>query len=211
MVFHASALGRAVKRSLAVAVVSSFIACQSSGTDDPQARVRRGEYLVSVLACDDCHSPKVFTDRGPAPDPALRLSGHHGGPEVPVVPGGTLGPNRWGAITTNDMTAWVGPWGTTFAVNLTPHPDGLGLWTEDQFVQALRTGRHLGVGRPVLPPMPWPAYAHMPDEDLRSIFAFLRTLPPVANVVPQPLPPVLAENAAPADAERTNPTPNGRP
>ncbi len=171
------------------------LSCKSSsektGAED---RVQRGAYLISILACDDCHSPKVFTEQGPQPDPELRMSGHHGGTDLAAVPDGMIGPDRWGALTTNDMTVWVGPWGTTFAINLTPHPDGLGLWTEDQFVHAIRTGRHLGVGRPILPPMPWPAYAHLSDEDLRAIFAYLRTLPPVANVVPQPLPPQLATN-----------------
>lgn len=199
----ASTSSRTVIGLLSVLAISCLLACQSPAKEDSQARVRRGEYLVTLLACDDCHSPKVFTERGPVPDPALRLSGHHGGAEVPVLPNGTLSPTGWGAITTNDMTAWMGPWGTTFAINLTPHPDGLGLWTEDQFVQAIRTGKHLGVGRPVLPPMPWPAYAHLPEEDLRAIFAFLHTLPPVANVVPQPIPPALAENAAPTEAPRT--------
>lgn len=199
MSFYASVERYVVVSFFTLAALLSLVSCQSSVAHGPEARVQRGAYLVSILACDDCHSPKVFTDQGPVPDPALRLSGHHGGVEVALVPGGTLGPDRWGALTSNDMTVWVGPWGTTFAVNLTPHPDGLGLWNEDQFVQAIRTGRHLGVGRPVLPPMPWPAYAHMTDEDLRSIFAYLRTLPPVANVVPQPLPPQLAANASPAE------------
>jgi hypothetical protein len=91
------------------------------------------------------------------------------------------------------MTAWAGPWGISFASNLTPHPDGLGLWTEEQFVKTLRTGLHLGVGRPVLPPMPWPAYSQLSDDDLRSLFAYLKTLPPIANTVPQPIPPPLAQ------------------
>jgi hypothetical protein len=96
------------------------------------------------------------------------------------------------------MTAWAGPWGISFATNLTPHPDGLGLWTEDQFIKTLRTGLHLGAGRAVLPPMPWPAYSQMSDEDLRAVFAFLKTLPPIANTVPQPIPPPIAQ----ADASK---------
>jgi hypothetical protein len=98
-------------------------------------------------------------------------------------------------VTTNDMTAWAGPWGISFATNLTPHPDGLGLWTEEQFIQTMRTGLHLGVGRPVLPPMPWPSYSHMTDDDLRAVFAFLKTLPPIANTVPQPVPPEVSQGA----------------
>ncbi|KPK16945.1 MAG: hypothetical protein AMJ62_03415 [Myxococcales bacterium SG8_38] len=193
---------RAVASSLVGAAFCSLLSCTSPSPPEAQAPAKRGEYLVWIAGCDDCHSPKVFTDKGPEPDRALRLSGHHGGAEVAAVPTQALGPNQWGALTSNDMTVWVGPWGTTFASNLTPHPDGLGLWTEEQFVQTIRTGRHLGVGRAVLPPMPWPAYSHMTDEDLRAVFAFLRTLPPIANVVPQPMPPnpavgTVAEPAAP--------------
>jgi len=95
------------------------------------------------------------------------------------------------------MTAWAGPWGISFASNQTPHPDGLGLWTEEQFIQTMRTGLHLGVGRAVLPPMPWPAYSKMTDEDMRAVFAFLKTLPPIANVAPQPIPPSLAQAGSP--------------
>lgn len=86
-------------------------------------------------------------------------------------------------------TAWSGPWGTSFTANLTPDPDtGLGRWTVQDFVQTLRTGRHLGRGRPVLPPMP-AAYAQMRDADLQAMFAYLQSLPPVRNRVPVPLPP----------------------
>lgn len=186
---------RAVASSLTGAAFCLSLSCTSPPPPDEQALAKRGEYLVRIAGCDDCHSPKVFTDRGPEPDLALRLSGHHGGAEIAAVPPQALGPNRWGALTSNDMTVWVGPWGTSFATNLTPHPDGLGLWTEEQFVGTIRTGLHLGVGRPVLPPMPWPAYSQMTDQDLRAIFVFLRTLPPIANVVPQPLPPELAARA----------------
>jgi hypothetical protein len=83
----------------------------------------------------------------------------------------------------------------SFAGNLTPDPSGLGSWTEENFVQTIRTGKHLGVGRPLLPPMPWQDFQHMTDEDLRAVFAYLRTLPPITNVVPQPQPPPAAAPA----------------
>ncbi len=88
-------------------------------------------------------------------------------------------------------TAAKGPWGTSFAANLTPDPTGLGNWSEEQFFNAMRKGYYKGIegGRMLLPLMPWPAYAQMTDEDLRSIFAYLKSLPPVKNIVPAPLPP----------------------
>ena len=79
--------------------------------------------------------------------------------------------------------------------NLTPDSTtGIGTWTEDQFIQTLRKGKHMGMdnGRPLMPPMPWELIGRMTDDDLRSIYAFLRTLPPIKNVVQAPTPPNLA-------------------
>jgi len=165
------------------------VACSSEPKPDTQGLVERGAYLLSITGCDDCHSPKVFKDGLPQPDMSRRLSGHPADATLPPVPAGALGPEQWGFIGNDQMTAWAGPWGISFAANITPHADGLGLWTEAQFVNSMRTGMHLGVGRPVLPPMPWPAYRNMSDEDLKAVYAFLKTLPPVANLVPQPVAP----------------------
>ena len=178
---------------LLVGVTSGAFGCMREPAAGTQAAAERGEYLVSVLACDDCHSPKALLNGVPVPDMARRLSGHPSDSPLPAVPRGVLGPDQWAFLGNSHMTAWAGPWGISFAANLTPHDDGLGLWTEEQFVNSLKTGTHLGVGRPVLPPMPWPAYKNMSDEELKAIFAFLKTLPPVANVVPQPISPELAQ------------------
>jgi hypothetical protein len=87
-------------------------------------------------------------------------------------------------------TAWAGPWGVSFTANLTQDPEtGLGTWTEETFVQALKTGKHMGLGRPILPPMPWPMYGQLDEADLRAIFAYLKTVPPIKNRVPEPLSP----------------------
>jgi hypothetical protein len=92
------------------------------------------------------------------------------------------------AAATN--TAWAGPWGVSFTANLTPDEEtGIGLWSEEEFIATLRTGRHLGRGREILPPMPWPVYGQLSDEDLGAIFAYLTSLPPVHNRVPAPRPP----------------------
>src|SRR4030095_7117770 len=93
---------------------------------------KRGEYLVNYGGCSDCHTPKIMTSKGPAPDPSRLLSGHPANAQLPPVPPGVVGPNpgQWGAITNNDLTAWVGPWGTSYAANLTPDvATGLGGWT----------------------------------------------------------------------------------
>jgi hypothetical protein len=78
----------------------------------------------------------------------------------------------------------------SFAANLTPDKvTGLGNWTADLFIKTMRTGKHLGVGRPVLPPMPCNDIAMLTDGDLKAMFAYLKSLKPLVNAVPQPIPP----------------------
>jgi mono/diheme cytochrome c family protein len=151
--------------------------------------VERGRYLVNFGGCHDCHSPKILTADGPVVDTTRILSGHPADAKVPAVPAGVLGADGWGALTTPDLTAWAGPWGVSFSANLTPHETGLRNWNADQFIRAMRTGRQMGVGRAILPPMPWYDVGKLTDEDLRAVFAYLQSIPPVANPVPQPLPP----------------------
>lgn len=149
--------------------------------------VDRGEYLVQIAACDDCHTPFVMGPDGPEPDMSRRLSGHPQDLVMPEPPSLPEGPWVWLGAGTN--TAFAGPWGISYAINLTPHQNtGIGIWTEQMFVDSLRKGRHMGHARPVLPPMPWPAYSKMTDEDLRSIFAYLKSLPEIENRVPEAIP-----------------------
>jgi hypothetical protein len=160
-----------------------------SDRSDAAARVERGRYLVSSIGCADCHSPKVLGPEGPEPDMTRFLSGH---PEKDVLPAPPqLPPNgAWIATVSSDLTAWSGPWGISYPINLTPDQNtGIGIWTDEMFVKALKTGRHMGVSRPILPPMPWQFFRNLTEEDLRSIFAYLRTIPPVHNRVPEPVPP----------------------
>ena len=156
-------------------------------------QIKRGEYLVSYGGCSDCHTPKLMTANGPQPDASRLLSGHPASASLPPLPpAGIIGPapSQWGAVTNNDLTAWVGPWGTSYAANLTPDAaTGIGGWTADQFVQTMRTGKHLGVGRPLLPPMPWYDLAVLNDRDLKAVFAYLKSIKPIRNQVPPPAPP----------------------
>jgi mono/diheme cytochrome c family protein len=170
-------------RDTAVSVNASA-ASQSSHA----GRVERGKYLVSVIGCNDCHTPLKMGPKGPEPDMDRFLSGH---PEQigPLPATKTPAPYAWSGAPT--MTAFSGPWGVSYAANITPDQNtGLGIWTEDMFVRALRTGRHMGTSREIMPPMPWPAFRNATDEDLKSIYAYLRTIKPVTNHVPdvQPAP-----------------------
>ncbi|MEZ5990245.1 MAG: c-type cytochrome [Planctomycetota bacterium] len=153
-----------------------------------QDSVARGRYMVEAMGCADCHTPHRMGPTGPEPDPTRHLSGHPAGLALPAAPAGD-GPWLVGAAATN--TAWSGPWGVSFCSNLTPDTEtGLGTWTEAEFVAAMREGRHRGTGRPLLPPMPAAAIGRLSDEDLGAIFAYLRSLEPIRNRVPEPSPPL---------------------
>jgi hypothetical protein len=154
-------------------------------------RVARGQYIVSTAGCHDCHTPWKMGPKGPEPDMTLALSGHPESVKLPPPPKLGDGPWVWTASGTN--TAFAGPWGVSYTANLTPDRlTGIGIWTEDIFVKTIRSGRHWGVSRPILPPMPWTVYRNMTDEDLKSVFAYLRTIKPIRNQVPEPLPPAPA-------------------
>ena len=160
----------------------------AAATDRNNA-LRRGELLAKFGGCNDCHTPKLMTPKGPQLDESRLLSGYPAHASLPAVPQGVIGPTQWGAVTTKDGTAWAGPWGISFAANLTPDVTGLSGWTEVQFIQTMRTGKHLGVGRDILPPMPWFGVAALPDADLKALFGYLQSLKPISNQAPQPVPP----------------------
>lgn len=174
---------------LGVAMCAST-ACQRSVTAEEMesARLERGKYMVEVTGCADCHTPMKMGAAGPEPDLTRSLSGHPEGFVADVAPALGDGPWVWAGAATN--TAFAGPWGITYAPNLTPDDEtGIGFWTEEMFVDAMRQGKKFGGGRPLNPPMPWPAYSHLTDEDLGAMFAYLKSLEPIRNQVPDWKPP----------------------
>lgn len=159
------------------------------------ARIKRGALLASVGDCVTCHTPFRMGANGPEKDMDRGLSGH---PEdLKLTPPPRLNA-EWNWAGSATMTAFVGPWGVTYAANLTPDREtGIGAWKEKDFVQAMRTGKHLGATRPILPPMPWQALSRLPETDLRAIYAYLMAQPAVKNKVPDPVAPdVLAARVA---------------
>lgn len=126
-----------------------------------EAQIERGRYLVQIAGCSDCHTPGHFLG---APDPERFLGGSEVGFEVPGL-------------------------GVVYGPNLTPDKaTGLGSWSEDQIVAAIRTGATPD-GRGLVPVMPWPNLSALSDEDAYAIAAFLTSLKPVSNDVPGPAPP----------------------
>ena len=148
--------------------------------------VKRGKYLVTIGACHDCHSPKVMTPAGPEPDTTKLLSGHPKNEPIPPIPNS----QDW-IMFNGGLTSFVGPWGVSYSANLTPHETGTGNWTFEQFKTALRKGKYKGLetSRDLLPPMPWQMYRNFTDEDLKAIFSYLKSLPPIDNLVPMPIAP----------------------
>lgn len=170
----------------------------SSSRSQKQARaIQRGAYLVNTAGCHDCHSPKRMTPEGPVPDLSRSLSGATGARALPAPP--RLGAGPWAITATGDLTAWSGPWGVSYARNLTPDKvTGLGEWTERNFLDTIKTGRRLGVGRPLLPPMPVAVLQQFTEEDQKAVFAYLQSIPAVRNEVPEPQAPAQVSSSAAA-------------
>ncbi len=170
---------------------------KSSGQSKVAAkRIEHGKYLVTIMYCNDCHTPFKMGPNGPEPDMSRMLSGHPEGMKLPPPPKPS-GPWVISFIGTN--TAFAGPWGISYPANLTPDQNtGIGIWTEDMFLKALKTGKHMGTSRPIQPPMPWQWIGKATDEDLKAIFAYLKSIPPISNHVPDYEPPAgPAPKAAP--------------
>jgi len=166
-----------------VGVIASFSVAMAQVRPLPQppagVSVERGKYLVTVMDCNGCHTPFRMGE----PDMTRQLSGHPASLQMPTPPRVTA---PWGVVLAETNTAWSGPWGVSYTTNLTSdRATGIGMWTEAQFIQTIRTGRKGGSGRPLLPPMPWPMYGQLTDDDLKSILAYLKTIPAISNQVPQ--------------------------
>ena len=151
-----------------------------------------GEHIVLIAGCHDCHTPKKMGPNGPELDMSLMLSGHPAG--MPIPPVDRKEAESKGLIVTQTLTSWVGPWGVSYAANLTSDPSGIGNWKESNFITAIRKGKFKGIEteRDLLPPMPWQMFNNMSDDELKAIFAYLKSTKPIENVVSQPSQPVLA-------------------
>lgn len=124
-------------------------------------RLARGQYLFEVVAdCSGCHSERDFS----------RFSG-------PVVPGR----NGSGSVFPKEL----GFPGEITAPNLTPDLEtGLGKWTDGEKIRAIREGISRD-GRALFPFMPYTAYRNMSDEDVASVVAYMNSLAPIKNALPQ--------------------------
>lgn len=177
---------------LLVLAAGAFALVAASSTASKEAQIERGKYLVTVAVCNDCHTPLKMGANGPEPDMSRMLSGHPSDLKVERPP---QTDGFWMFAGSRTATAWAGPWGVSFTKNLTPDTlTGIGIWTEEIFMNAIRNGRHWGVSRPIMPPMPWQYYRNFTDEDLKAIFAYLQSIPAIYNEVPEYIPPTEVAN-----------------
>jgi mono/diheme cytochrome c family protein len=175
---------------LALFVLAAMASTLMVPASQPAAQdLKRGEYLVKGGGCGDCHTTKKMGPSGPEPDQAFQLAGHPEAMVMPPAPKLPAGP--WIATVAATMTAWAGPWGVSFTSNLTADPEtGLGKWTSATFIDTIRSGRVMGKGRQLLPPMPYVALRNLTDDDLRAIFVYLQSIPKLKNRVPDPIAPM---------------------
>jgi len=183
--------------SIVFCSVFIFTSCSQESTANKEINVqqsdesiiKQGAYLVSIMGCNDCHSPKKMGANGPEIIPELMLSGYPS--DLPIMELKLELIKEGFSIFYPDLSAAAGPWGMTFAGNLTPHETGIGNWTEEQFKKALTEGKYKGMdgGRTLLPPMPWQNYKSLKQEDIHAIFMYLKSIPAVDNLVPQPISP----------------------
>ncbi|MEP6596675.1 MAG: diheme cytochrome c-553 [Ginsengibacter sp.] len=173
-------------------VIQNDTAVAANSNGGFESQVKWGEHLVTIGGCNDCHTPKKMTPMGPELDSSLALSGHPAKMPPPDVDRKLM--EGKGLVVTQTLTAWVGPWGISYAANLTSDSSGIGDWTEDRFILCLREGKWEGLAgsRQLLPPMPWFTYKFMSDDELKAIFAYLKSTKPIQNNVPVPVPPALA-------------------
>ena len=183
-------------RTPVIVLVTCSLAALISGCKQqppPPTPVERGKYLVTIMGCNDCHTQKVMDPvLGLMPDTTRMLAENREGLPYPTWTPTDIQHRNAIVLANAELTAWAGPWGVSFPLNLTPDKEtGIGEWTEESFIAALRTGKHQGQpdGRPILPPMPWQQYREATDADLKAIWAYLQILPPIKNVVPLPVPP----------------------
>jgi hypothetical protein len=187
---------RSLTKLIAISLIClapSACAKEQTATQTP---IERGKYLVTFGGCHDCFTAKMpGPDGASVPDATKLLAGH---PATSWLPEDI---ERKGVVaaTNSSLTAWAGPWGVSFAINLTPDKTtGIGEWSEENFIQMARTGKHQGQpnGRDILPPMPWFNMKDLTDADLKAMWAYLKGLPPVKNQVPLPILPSAAAAAA---------------
>ena len=175
-------------------VILFFLLCVTTSCENPRKgsqkkysleQINTGKALVAQGKCGFCHTPVI--DNSSAP-PKL-LSGHPSDYELPDIPNTPVGSQQWMEFMANlDSTVWVNEEGLVYSANITPDEEtGIGLWTEEMFINTMRTGKHPGWKRELRKPMPWLELSTLTNEQLTAIYAYLMSIEPVDNRVPDPI------------------------
>ncbi len=150
-------------------------------------RIEIGQAVVEGWNCTFCHSPQIQGPDGKfIADPKRFMSGHPSDEELPTVPDMVMTSPEWMEFLDNlDSTVWATDNLIVFSANLTPDDEtGIGTWSETEFVETIREGRHKGIERRIKYPMPWQELSELSNEELLSVYEYLMTLEPVDNKVP---------------------------
>jgi hypothetical protein len=149
-------------RTLAIAgtvlAILSMNSKAAAATAQHESQIARGEYLVKIIGCSDCHTPEGFT---PKPDASRYLAG-------------------------SDVDIVIAGMGSFVPSNLTPDKaTGLGTWTIDQIATAITTGVTPN-GRILSPAMPWTDFGNLSKSDAMAIALYLKSIPAVPHKIPDP-------------------------
>ena len=169
---------------LSILIITSTVSCKniSDKTQYSQQQVQTGETLVAQGKCNFCHTPDDAID-------GKILYGHPANDKIPKIPNVPFGSQQWEEYVANlDSTVWIAGDKIVFSANITPDKKtGIGTWSEEDFINTIRTGTHPGWKKDLNNPMPWLEYAKLSNEQLTSIYAYLMSLQPVNNKVPSPI------------------------
>jgi hypothetical protein len=185
----------AISAGILLLLTAFFFSCNTApAAPEPapitkDSLIKKGAYLVLTMGCNDCHSPKRLGPNGPELIDSLLLSGHPA--NIPVTPVKDSNLTKQWVLFFPDLTACIGPWGTSFSANITSDATGIGSWTLDRFRKAFQEGKYHGLEntRPIVPPMPIATYKYTKPDDVEAIFTYLQSTKPVKNLVPQYIPP----------------------
>ena len=149
-------------------------------------QVSEGEALVMEARCNFCHTPELAEN-----DKYFGkiLFGHPSDKKLPDLPNAPVGSQQWLEVVSNlDSTVWIAGDKIVFSANITPDREtGIGKWSNEDFINTIRTGMHPGWKKELNKPMPWLDYAKLSNEQLTSIYSYLMSQKPVYNKVPGPV------------------------
>jgi mono/diheme cytochrome c family protein len=142
--------------------------------DDP---VAHGKYIATIAGCTSCHTPLKAEYNQPPQNLTLE--------QIQNIAFDERAAHDTDKLLSGGRLFDLGPAGTVFTLNITPDKEtGIGTWTDDQIRIAVKTGIDHN-GKVLFPVMPYHVYNGMADTDLNAVIAYLHSVGPVSNKVPE--------------------------